>query len=112
MATRTLGIREFRDNLSAYLLESETPVAITRHGETVGHYYPARRRPTEEQLRKLREAGARLKADLDEKGLTEDELVKDSEELRANSRRGSVSAHVLTKRALRENHRRTQSKQC
>jgi PHD/YefM family antitoxin component YafN of YafNO toxin-antitoxin module len=86
MATRTVGIREFRDNLSTYLLDSETPVAITRHGETVGYYYPARKRPTAEQLRELRESGERLQAALDEKGLTEEELVKDFEDLRANSR--------------------------
>ena len=29
-----VGIREFRENLASYI-ESPTPVAITRHGETV-----------------------------------------------------------------------------
>jgi len=86
MATRTVGIREFRDNLSAYLLESETPVAITRHGETVGHYYPARKRPTEEQIREFDDSGRRMQEMLDAKGLTEEELLKDFEELRAKSR--------------------------
>jgi hypothetical protein len=36
METTKVGIREFRDNLSTYLLESDVPVAITRHGDTVG----------------------------------------------------------------------------
>jgi hypothetical protein len=85
----TAGIRDIRDELSADPLDSEAPVAITRHGETVGHSYPAHKRPTAEQLRRLREAGARLQAALEEKGLTEEDLVKDFEELRANSRRGS-----------------------
>ncbi len=29
----TVGIREFRGNLAAHLLESQGPVAITRHGD-------------------------------------------------------------------------------
>jgi len=48
-----------------------------------------RKRPTEEQLRELRESGERLQAELDAKGLTEEELVKDFEELRAKSRRAA-----------------------
>ena len=38
--TPALGIREFREKLASYLLESDVPVAITRHGDTVGHYIP------------------------------------------------------------------------
>jgi hypothetical protein len=34
----TVGIREFRENLAEYLLESNAPVAITRHGDTIGFY--------------------------------------------------------------------------
>jgi hypothetical protein len=42
METRTAGIREYRDDLFAYLLESGTPVSITRHGETGGIYLRAK----------------------------------------------------------------------
>ncbi len=41
MQARKIGIREFRENL-AMLLESRDPVAITRHGSTVGFYIPAK----------------------------------------------------------------------
>jgi PHD/YefM family antitoxin component YafN of YafNO toxin-antitoxin module len=34
MGTVSVGIREFRDNLTTYI-DSESPVAITRHGDTV-----------------------------------------------------------------------------
>jgi len=44
METLKIGIREFWDNLASYLLETEVPVAITRHGDTVGYYIPARRK--------------------------------------------------------------------
>jgi hypothetical protein len=42
-----VGIREFREKLANYLLESDVPVAITRHADTVGYYIPARRKRTE-----------------------------------------------------------------
>ena len=32
METLKVGIREFREKLASYLLETEVPVAITRHG--------------------------------------------------------------------------------
>ena len=56
----TVGIREFRENLAAYLLESDAPVAITRHGDTIGYYIPARRKRTETERAALKEAAARL----------------------------------------------------
>ena len=39
-----VGMREFRDKLATYLLESDSPVTITRHGDTVGYFIPARRK--------------------------------------------------------------------
>jgi hypothetical protein len=35
METVKIGIPEFRDNLASYL-ESDQPVAVTRHGQTLG----------------------------------------------------------------------------
>ena len=40
MAT-TVGIRQFRAGLAEYL-DSDEPVAITRHGRTVGYFIPTR----------------------------------------------------------------------
>jgi PHD/YefM family antitoxin component YafN of YafNO toxin-antitoxin module len=47
MGTVKVGIREFREKLASYLLEAEQPLAITRHGDTVGYYIPARPKRTE-----------------------------------------------------------------
>jgi hypothetical protein len=69
-----VGIREFRDNLATYLLESEMPVAITRHGDTVGHYFPVRRKRTEEDRAALRAASEQVKAMMDAAGISEDEI--------------------------------------
>lgn len=60
MGTSRVGIREFRDDLASYLLESDTPVAITRHGDKVGYYIPARRKRSDGERGALREVAARM----------------------------------------------------
>ncbi|MBB3212092.1 antitoxin (DNA-binding transcriptional repressor) of toxin-antitoxin stability system [Herbaspirillum sp. Sphag1AN] len=40
METTKVGIREFRADLAEYIA-SGMPVAITRHGQTVGYFIPA-----------------------------------------------------------------------
>jgi PHD/YefM family antitoxin component YafN of YafNO toxin-antitoxin module len=77
METVKVGIREFRDNLSTYLLESETPMAITRHGDTVGYYVPARRKRTDADHIALQHATERLQASMAAANLTEDEIVEE-----------------------------------
>ena len=42
MNSLKVGIREFRSQLPRYLLEVGQPLAITRHGEAIGYYTPAR----------------------------------------------------------------------
>ena len=69
-----VGIREFRENLSAYL-SSEAPVAITRHGVTIGFYVPARHGEGEADIEALRRAGETLDALIEASGSAEDELV-------------------------------------
>jgi hypothetical protein len=39
METTKVGIREFRSDLAGYIA-STTPVAVTRHGQTVGYFIP------------------------------------------------------------------------
>ena len=41
MTTIKAGVREFCERIASFL-ESETPVAVTRRGETVGVYVPTR----------------------------------------------------------------------
>ena len=59
METLKGGIRQFRDKLASYLLESDTLVAITRHGDIVGYYIPARRKRSETDRAALKEASLR-----------------------------------------------------
>ena len=83
MQSVRVGIREFRENLASYI-ESSTPVAITRHGETVGFYVPARRKREQADLEALRKAGEQLDAMIAAAGTTEDELVEDFKAARRN----------------------------
>jgi PHD/YefM family antitoxin component YafN of YafNO toxin-antitoxin module len=82
-----VGIREFRENLASYLLESEAPVAITRHGDTVGYYIPARRKRSETERTALKEAAARLQEMLVAGGISEDEILKGFRRWRAGGRK-------------------------
>lgn len=77
----TVGIREFREKLAEYL-ESAAPVAITRHGETIGFYIPARRKRTDEEKAALERAAAQLDKLLAARGASEDELVEEFKRLR------------------------------
>jgi antitoxin (DNA-binding transcriptional repressor) of toxin-antitoxin stability system len=84
-ATR-VGIREFRENLSSYL-ESKTPVAITRHGATIGVYLPTRPKPSQADLEALRVAGEKLDAIIAAAGSSEEELMGDFKKLRREDHR-------------------------
>jgi PHD/YefM family antitoxin component YafN of YafNO toxin-antitoxin module len=90
MSTQSVGIREFRDNLATYLLESDKPLAITRHGDTIGYYLPTRRKASEAQKEALRQASVRMQEAMAAAGVTEDEIIEDFEELRKESRRKMV----------------------
>lgn len=87
MQTLKVGIREFREKLASYLLESDVPVAITRHGDTVGYYIPARRKRTEAERTALKEAAARLQELLATEGISEEEILKDFKRWRAGRRK-------------------------
>ena len=87
MGPLKVGIREFREKLSNYLLESSAPVAITRHGDTIGYYIPARRTRSEDERQALRNAANRLAEMLSSKGVSEDEIVKDFQRLRATRKK-------------------------
>jgi antitoxin (DNA-binding transcriptional repressor) of toxin-antitoxin stability system len=69
MTAIKVGVREFRERIASFL-ESDTPVAVTRHGETVGVYIPTpRKRPKTAEVAELKAAADRLSkllADVDE----------------------------------------------
>jgi PHD/YefM family antitoxin component YafN of YafNO toxin-antitoxin module len=58
METTKVGMREFRAGLAEYIA-SDTPVAITRHGQTVGYFIPAQGQ-ADADLASLKKAAAEL----------------------------------------------------
>jgi antitoxin (DNA-binding transcriptional repressor) of toxin-antitoxin stability system len=81
MHTTKVGIREFRENLAGYL-ESKTPVAITRHGATIGIYVPTKPKPSQADLEALRVAGDKMQELIATAGTSEDEIIADFKRLR------------------------------
>jgi alpha-D-ribose 1-methylphosphonate 5-triphosphate synthase subunit PhnG len=87
MGTQSIGIREFRDKLSTCLLQSEGPLEITRHGDTIGYYFPTKRKRTEAEKAALDALHEQLQRQMAEAGVTEDEIIEDFKQLRAEERR-------------------------
>ena len=81
-----IGMREFRAHMPQYLLAPE-PVAITRHGETVGFYIPTHHRLENSDLEALKKAASQLDQLLIANGFTEDELVAEFRTLRESKDR-------------------------
>ncbi len=85
MQTTKVGIREFREHLANYL-ESKSPVAITRHGSTIGIYVPTKPKPRQADLEALRVAGERMQELIRGAGTTEDEIVAEFKKARRERR--------------------------
>lgn len=78
-----VGIREFRTHLPHYLLETGQPVAVTRHGETIGYFIPSRETKTGDDVAALKKAAARLDELLAAEGVSEEELISEFRQRRS-----------------------------
>lgn len=87
MGTLKVGIREFREKLASFLLETDEAVAITRHGDTVGYYIPARRKRSDAERASLKEAASRLQKVLTAEGISEEEISEDFKRWRRGDRK-------------------------
>ncbi len=70
-----VATRDFREDLARYL-DSPIPVAITRHGQTIGYYVPARVKMPDEEQQALTRAVEQLASLLADHGVSEDEIVR------------------------------------
>jgi PHD/YefM family antitoxin component YafN of YafNO toxin-antitoxin module len=86
METKSVGIREFRAGLTEFI-DGRQPVAVTRHGQTVGYFIPTAR-PLQAELLALRDAANKLEAvlALDDTGV--DAAVRDFDALRKQAAAG------------------------
>ncbi len=79
----SVGIREFRARLAEYLLKSDKPVAVTRHGETIGYFIPARAGRADLDRAALKAAASKLGQLLEREGLSESELEEVGRDFKA-----------------------------
>jgi len=81
-----VGVREFREQIARFL-ESDTPVAVTRRGETLGVYVPTPRRSVKAaDMAELRAAADRLAAALSD--VDEEEIVAELKQKRRARKAG------------------------
>jgi len=83
-----VGMQEFREHFDNYV-DAGKPVAVTKHGRTVGLYIPVRHKPGSADLVALEEAGRALDTLMGQKGISEEAAVEVFERLRLQkTRRG------------------------
>jgi len=75
METTKVGIREFRSDLAEYIASS-TPVAVTRHGQTVGYFIPTHGQ-VEADLTALKKASKALDKLLETQGVDVEGVISD-----------------------------------
>ncbi len=94
METTKVGIREFRADLAEYIASS-TPVAVTRHGQTVGYFIPTQGQ-VEANIAALKKASKTLDKLLEAQGVDVESVVAD---FKATRRKGSAPAKNLKAKA-------------
>ena len=92
METTKLGIREFRADLAG-VIAAGAPVAVTRHGHTVGYFIPTRG-PLDAELAALKTAAQALDRMLATRSVDIEAVVADFKAVRkrASTRRKPTDA--------------------
>ncbi|WP_085318050.1 type II toxin-antitoxin system Phd/YefM family antitoxin [Derxia lacustris] len=89
MEITQVGIREFRAGLAEYIAAG-APVAVTRHGQTVGYFIPVQG-PTEAELAALKAIGERIDRQIAERAVDVDAAVEEFKQLRKAARGGGAA---------------------
>ena len=85
METAKVGIREFRADLAGYSTTSN-PVAITRHGQTIGYFIPTQAH-VEANVLAFKKASAKLIRMIEKKGINVEEVVAEFKAARKKASR-------------------------
>ena len=101
METEKIGIREFRENLAGYL-EGGRPLAITRHGETLGFFIPAQKRNRTAQIEALRAAARELDTMISSWGASEEKLMSEFKAIRQAAREKERKGRVRAAKQSQE----------
>jgi hypothetical protein len=87
MEANKVGIREFRSGLADYIA-SDTPVAVTRHGQTVGYFIPTNGQ-ADADLATLKKAAAELDRLLASQAVDVEAVAAEFKAARRARRKGS-----------------------
>ena len=83
METTKVGIKEFRAGMAEYIASS-TPVAVTRHGQTVGYFIPTQGN-ADADIAALKKASKTLDQLLAAQGVDVEEVVAEFKAVRKQS---------------------------
>lgn len=83
---KTIAVAEFREKFAEHLM-SPDPIAITKHGLTVGYYIPTHRPVKEADKQALTEASRKLSELLEAQRLDPEELIQEAIALRKQDKR-------------------------
>lgn len=94
METTKVGIREFRTDLAEYIASS-TPVAVTRHGQTIGYFIPTQGQ-AEADIASLKKASKALDKMLEAQGVDVESVIA---EFKVATKKSSPSKKLKSKTA-------------
>lgn len=100
METTKIGIREFRSGLAEYIA-SEAPVAVTRHGQTVGFFIPVAGH-ADADVAALKKASAELDRLLESRAVDIEEVAAEFKAARGLTKsdgKGAISKRTRRKAA-------------
>jgi antitoxin (DNA-binding transcriptional repressor) of toxin-antitoxin stability system len=86
METEKIGMRQFRENLAEYL-EGGRPLAITRHGETLGFFIPSQKTDRKAQIEAMRAAAREMDAMIASWGSSEEDLMDEYKQIKSTARK-------------------------
>jgi antitoxin (DNA-binding transcriptional repressor) of toxin-antitoxin stability system len=97
METTKVGIREFRTDLAEFIAAS-TPVAVTRHGHTVGYFIPTQGQ-ADADMAALRKASKTLDQMLAAHAVDVDAVVADFKSVRKQAGSALIGSKKLKTKA-------------
>lgn len=95
MQATKVGIREFRSGLAEYIA-TDTPVAVTRHGQTVGFFIPTPGQ-ADADVAALKKASTELDRLLAARSVDIDAVAAEFKAIRKSNKAGSTGKRLARK---------------
>ncbi len=89
---KSIAVAEFREKFAEHLM-SPDPIAITKHGLTVGYYIPTHHSVSRDSEQALGEATKRLAAMFAERGIDPEDLIQEAVALRKKDKAAKRKRH-------------------